>query len=46
MGLQAEIDAALDRRITYDTRPGHDGAVMLYVAAPMIEETTCSASSA
>jgi signal transduction histidine kinase len=36
--LQPEIAAALDRRITYDTRTDHDGAVRLYVAAPIVDD--------
>ena len=35
---QPEVAAALDRRITYETRPGNSGAVMLYVAAPIVED--------
>jgi signal transduction histidine kinase len=38
MRLQPEIAAALDRRITYDTRPGNGGGMVLYVAAPIVED--------
>jgi signal transduction histidine kinase len=38
MRRQPEIAAALDRRLTYDTRPDRDGVGMLYVAAPIVED--------
>jgi signal transduction histidine kinase len=38
MRLRPEIAAALDRRMTYATRPDHDGAVRLQVAAPIVED--------
>jgi signal transduction histidine kinase len=36
--LQPEVAAALDGRITYDTRLSHDGTMMLYAAAPIVED--------
>lgn len=35
---QPEIVAALEQRITYDTRAGHDGVVQVYAAAPIVED--------